>query len=159
MYEAWNCFEECTVTAAFVCSEEAGVIGLSQKGHSRSTSPVRRFDRIWFDCQPAFEIHTALDFKYPSYSGGKAGYQSLTSRRLVFKMWHMEPQHRWLHASTSFLFHWCNSVMSHARADGLMSAQHETPHNSPVVHLNWTWSARCPSWQQTPSCPISICNT
>lgn len=60
----------------FASSKEARV-GVSPTGHSRSTSPVRRFDRIWFDCQPVFEIHTALDFKYPSYRGRKAGYQRL----------------------------------------------------------------------------------
>ncbi len=84
LWENW--FEGCTVNATFASSKEARV---SQTGHSRSTSPVRRFDRIWFDCQPAFEIHTALDFKYPSYRAGKAGYQSLICMCiwLVFKMW------------------------------------------------------------------------
>jgi len=59
------------VKASFASSEEAGV-AVGQTGYSRSTSPVRRFD-----CQPAFEIRTDLDFKYPSYRVGKAGYQSL----------------------------------------------------------------------------------
>lgn len=78
----------CTVKNTSVSSKEARV-GVSPTGHSRSTSPIRRFDRIWFDCQPAFEIHTALDFKYPSYRGCKAGYQRLICpcRRRVFEIW------------------------------------------------------------------------
>lgn len=42
---------------------------VSHTGHSG----VRRSDGISFDCQPVLEIHTALDFKYPSYSRGRAG--------------------------------------------------------------------------------------
>lgn len=39
---------------------------------SADSPPVRRFDGIWFDCQPASVWGTALDVKYPSFRGGKA---------------------------------------------------------------------------------------
>lgn len=131
-----------TCSETFVSSKEARV-GVSLTGHSRSTSPVRRFDGIWFDCQPAFEIHTALDFKYPSYRGGKAGYQSLICmcRQLVFEIWQMQLQHR-SYVDTGFVLHWCNSVMNHAMTDCLMSTQCESPRNSspckPVLNLIWS---------------------
>jgi len=75
------------VKVSFASFAVAGV-AVDQTVYSRSTSPVRRFD-----CQPALEIRAALDFKYPSYRVGKAGYQSLIicmCRRRVFVMWQMQ---------------------------------------------------------------------
>lgn len=95
---------------------------------------------IWL---PASEILTALDFKYPSYREGKAGYQSLICmcRRLVFKMWEMQLQHHWLYECTGQSSLLLSSLMQH-RDEQLFDV------NSPCkAELNLIWSAIRVEWR------------
>lgn len=98
-----------------------------------------------------FEIHTALDFKYPSYRGGKWGYQSLIicmCRQLVFVkdatvasliVWRFGPKFRVLHR--------CDSETTHAA-----TTAHLKPiplQIEPICSGTWLYRATPGSLSQT----------